>query len=478
MSVCRVAEVATRHTPGCGPALGDGPHDERLAAARVARDEDAGDRAHEVLVATHVGALVEVDAELLDDTRALRAEEAHREEHQLRRDLALGARLRRHLPVDELDLGEAQRGDVAVGVADELGRADGVDALAALLVRARDAVEHRVGRPRLSRGTVVAGLRHDLEARDGRRPLAVRGADAVGAGVTAADDDHVLARGEDLVLDLLTERRPVALRQVLHRLVDVAEVATRDVEVAGNGGAEREHHGVVAVAQLAAGDVDADVHAVAEAGALGLHLGQAPVEDGLLHLELGDAVAQQAAGLVGALEDRHGVAGAGQLLRRGETSGAGTDDRDRLARQALRRQRLDEALVEGALDRRHLDLLDRHGGLVDAQHARRLAGRRAEPARELGEVVRRVQALDRVGPVAPPREVVPLGDEVAQRAARVAEGDAAVHAASGLALELSELLLLVDLLPVPDADRDGAAGRELALAGGEKALGISHGKPP
>ena len=58
-------------------------------------------------------------------------------------------------------------------------------------------------------------------------------------------------------------------------------------------------------------DVDADVRAGAELGALGLHLREAPVEDALLHLELGDAVAQQAADAVGALEhgDRRGRPG-------------------------------------------------------------------------------------------------------------------------------------------------------------------------
>ena len=60
----------------------------------------------------------------------------------------------------------------------------------------------------------------------------------------------------------------------------------------------------------------------------------------------------------------------------------------------------------------------------------------------------------------------------------MAEGDAAVHAATGLTLELAELLLLVDLLPVLDPDLDGSSLRELALAVLEKALRVSHGKPP
>ena len=89
-----------------------------------------------------------------------------------------------------------------------------------------------------------------------------------------------------------------------------------------------------------------------------------------------------------------------------------------------------------------------------------------------------MESLDGVLPVALPGKSVPLGDEVAERAAGVTERDAAVHAAAGLALQLRDLLLLVDLFPVPDAHGHRSAGRELALAGVEKALGISHGKPP
>jgi hypothetical protein len=60
--------------------------------------------------------------------------------------------------------------------------------------------------------------------------------------------------------------------------------------------------------------------------------------------------------------------------------------------------RLDPALVPGRLDDGDLDLLDRHGVLVDAEDAGRLARRRAQPPGELGEVVGGVQAVDRVAP--------------------------------------------------------------------------------
>jgi hypothetical protein len=69
--------------------------------------------------------------------------------------------------------------------------------------------------------------------------------------------------------------------------------------------------------------------------AFGLHLGDPPVEDSLLHLELGDAVAQQAAGPIGTFENRHRVAGARQLLGRGQTRRPRADHSNGLAREPL-----------------------------------------------------------------------------------------------------------------------------------------------
>ena len=83
----------------------------------------------------------------------------------------------------------------------------------------------------------------------------------------------------------------------------------------------------------------ADLDAGAEARALGLHLREARLEVLLLHLEVGDAVAQQAADAVVALEHGDRVAGAGELLGGGEAGGAGADDGDGLAGEALRRVR-------------------------------------------------------------------------------------------------------------------------------------------
>ena len=71
------------------------------------------------------------------------------------------------------------------------------------------------------------------------------------------------------------------------------------------GGAAGEDDGVELGAQVVGGDVGADVDAGAELGALGRHLVEAAVEVALLHLELGDAVAEEAADAVGPLEHHH-----------------------------------------------------------------------------------------------------------------------------------------------------------------------------
>ena len=124
------------------------------------------------------------------------------------------------------------------------------------------------------------------------------------------------------------------------------------------------------------------------------------------------------------------------------------------------RLRHDPALLPGAVDDRELDLLDRDRvALVDLEHARRLARGGAEAAGELGEVVRPVQLLDRLVEAVAVDEVVPVGDEVSERAAVVAERDAALHATCALLPELDERQRAHELAVVADALGRVAFGR-------------------
>ena len=76
--------------------------------------------------------------------------------------------------------------------------------------------------------------RHDLELGHRHRALPERSADAVRAGVAAADHDHMLAAGENLggVAERLAADAAVLLRQEIHREVDAGEVAAGDRQVA------------------------------------------------------------------------------------------------------------------------------------------------------------------------------------------------------------------------------------------------------
>ena len=91
--------------------------------------------------------------------------------------------------------------------------------------------------------------------------LAVGGAEAVGAGVAAADDDDVLAgrrRSASLQVALL---HPVRRLEVLHRQVDAVELVPGNRQVASGGRTDGQHHRVVEVAQFLHAQVGPDVAA-------------------------------------------------------------------------------------------------------------------------------------------------------------------------------------------------------------------------
>jgi len=306
----------------------------------------------------------------------------------------------------------------------------------------------------------------------------VRGTEAVRAGVAAADDDDLFALGTDGRLGVVTLLHAVGRGQELHGLVDAFEFATLDGEIAPHGGSAGEHDGIELCPKILGRNVDTDVDSGAEDRALSFHLRQTAIDVPLLHLELGDAVAEQAADAIGAFEDGDGVPGTRELLRRSESRGPGADDRDGLAGQVRRVDGCDPAFLERVVDDLDFHLLDGHRILVDAKHARGLARRRAQPPGELREVVGRVQAVDAFTPPVLVDQVVPLRDEVSQRAAVVAERDSTIHASAGLRLEGVLREVLVDLFPVHQAQVDGSPLGQLAHGVLQKSLWVTHELPP
>ena len=96
-----------------------------------------------------------------------------------------------------------------------------------------------------------------LEVDHALAAVAERRADAVGAGVAAADDDHVVALGREVmaVVEVVVEQALGVARQEIHREVDALQVAAGAaagrVERLGRAGGQQ--HGVVFVEQLVAG---------------------------------------------------------------------------------------------------------------------------------------------------------------------------------------------------------------------------------
>ena len=206
-----------------------------------------------------------------------------------------------------------------------------------------------------------------------------------------------------------------------------------------------------------------------EVHAFGLHLLEAAIEHVLFKLEVGDAITEQAADAVVFLEYRDGVAGAAQLLRGGKTRGSAANHGDTFAGGLLGRLGMNPALVPRALNNRALDELDGDGRLIDAEHAGGLARGRADAAGELREVVGRVEAANGRFPAVVVDEIVPVGDEVVDRAAGVAKGHTAVHAACALLALLLFRERLVDFEPVFDA-LFGIAARGLVRVGFQEIL--------
>src|SRR5690606_30570700 len=94
------------------------------------------------------------------------------------------------------------------------------------------------------------------------------------------------------------------------------------------------------------------------------------------------------------------------------------------------------AVFPSLVDDGVLDRLDADGVVVDVQRAGGFAGRRADAAGELRKVVGGMQHVDGAAPVLVVDQIVPVRDDVVDRAAAHAERDAAIHAARALHLGL------------------------------------------
>ena len=395
-----------------------------------------------------------------------------------------------------IDLDGFHRDDVAAVIADKFLGEDVVRARVVAVfgfvfgVRIVEAIHARPLRPRIVRGALGRRLVEQLKIHDALAAVPQRGADAIRAGVAAANDDHVfvLGRGVRFVLEIGIEQALGAAREEIHRelyAVEVAAgVAAGGVEGLGRSGGHQqrvvflqqivgvdEPHFAAAflhdLRHVAGGEVllFADVRAGDKLDTLLAQQIHATLDDALVEFHIRDAVHQQTADAIGALVNGDRVADFVQLIRRRQTGGAGADDGDLFAGAFRGRFGGHPAFLEGAIDDRVFDILDRHRRIVDAEHARAFARRGAHATGELREIIRLVQSINRLAPTVLVNEMVPLGDEIIDRAtgAGLAKRHTAIHTTRALRLQMFLAGIGVDLIVVVDALQRIAIRHRLAL---------------
>ena len=111
---------------------------------------------------------------------------------------------------------------------------DGVLANAAFLVGRGDAEDIGPLGPGVLGSTGLRGAGNDLELVDALAAVAMHRSQAIGAGVSAANDNHMFVfRREEFAMVGLTGDAPVLHGQEGHGRVDAAQLAALDGQVAG-----------------------------------------------------------------------------------------------------------------------------------------------------------------------------------------------------------------------------------------------------
>src|SRR6266545_848632 len=446
-------QVAVTFARGAA-SLVEGPDHQALATATVARREDVRNAGLIfAVIRPDVGARIAFNPERVEQ-RLFRPEEAHGQQDQLRRQHLFGAR---HFFGHELaflvllpfDLNGLNRFDVTGLVGDELfGRREvnariGAEFGGRFLLPVIEAMNLRPFRPGIVLGAFQWRLGQNFDLHQAPAAMAHRGPDAVGAGIAAADDDHVFARGgNEVAVSVSVQQAPGVRREEIHGEMNSFELAAFDGQIAGFRRAGAENNGVEIVEQLPGGKRFAHVTAADKLDALLLEDVDAAQDDFLLvELHVRDAVHEQAARSIGAFEDRHRMSGAIELGRGAETGRSRADDGNLLAGAHLGRFGSDPAFVPALVDDGTLDVLDGDGRCVDAEDTRAFAGGRADAAGELREIVGLMQQVDRPAPKAEINQVVPFRDQIvdgatgshaAEQRAGVTERYAAIHAAGPL----------------------------------------------
>ena len=280
----------------------------------------------------------------------------------------------------------------------------------------------------------VRRLRHDFELMHRDAPSGDGCAQAIGAGVAAADDDHALAGGQD------PGPGPCRLRCACSAAAGTPSrngcPSARARARSGRAAARRRPPAGwrrTRVRRSSDRNVDADVRVGDELHAFGRHLLQAAVDEVLLHLEIREC--RSAAGRrCGRLFSNTVTAWPARASCCAAASPAGPEPitATRLpVRIARRFGRIQPSSKARSMMVFSICLMVTGGSLMPSTQDG-FARRRTDASGELREVVGGVQTADRFLPAAAIDQIVPVGNDVGERAAGVAERHAAIHAARAL----------------------------------------------
>ena len=297
---------------------------------------------------------------------------------------------------------------------------------------------------------------------------------AVVARVPTANDHDMLVFGADVtaVTEAAVKQAASIRAEEVHREMHTLQMPTRNRQITRTGRTGRQHDRIKVLQQLTAGYISTDRHAGEKGNAFLLHNSHAAVHHLLLvELHIWNAVHQQSAHAIITLVNRDEVAGFVELSRCGETSRAGSDNRDLFTGSLLRRLGDHPAHLKAMIDDCTFDCFNGYRRICDAKAARAFAGRRADPPGEFRKIVGAVQSIQRIAPATLIDQIVPFRDQVVDRAARghvghhvtgVAERYATVHAPGALNLQVHLRKMLVKLLPVQNPQHWLTVRRHLA----------------
>ena len=224
-----------------------------------------------------------------------------------------------------LDLHGVQFVDPAVGIADKFFCRGAIDPWVGAIegggffLPVVHAVNLRPFGPRVVRGTGRRRLGQNFQLDHALAPVADGGADAIGAGVAAADDHDVTVFGREMRGDFRAVEETLGVRaEEFHGRINSVKVAAIDREITRLGGAAAKHDSIEILAEFFNRIALSDIGVGHELDAFGREDINPALDDVVLvQLHVGNAVSEEAADAVGALEDGDQMSGFVQLVRAG-----------------------------------------------------------------------------------------------------------------------------------------------------------------